>query len=617
MERNRIILICVAILAFLVFSVVQYKNSRCYTVLSIKTPLEIVVDLNKNGIEDDNEVIKILEGYEYIDRTNVSTQKLGSKYNMSESDLIGLAYLTEKYVNEFLKDKVVTIKGKDNDKTICVGVQNFNEKFLKTGYLFKDGKPVNPKELSKTLKYISKSNLVVYNAKSNKYHKLDCKYGLMTFNYVCVPRSQLPKGAKCCKYCFPHKHKHKHKHHNKNKDKIDYKELSKPIYVKPVPFSITNGAVKILVTDCSTKFKPDRNGNTELCRELVNRINSAKTSIDIAIYGYDRVPKIETAIKNAIARGVVVRLVHDVDSKNGNIYADTMSFASLIKNVSTDKAPVGLEKPSSYMNSIMHDKFFIFDDSVVVTGSANLSYTDMSGFNSNNVVIISSSEVARIYKQEFEQMYNSKFHNLKQPINKESIVLGDTKLSVYFSPYDRIIERVVVPIIDNAKSQIYIPAFLITDKRLAQSLINAKTRGVDVKVIIDATNAKSPYSKHPLLRQHGIPVKTETFAGKLHSKTIIVDNKYSIIGSMNFSRSGETKNDENVLVIVNPKLAMFNRMFFEYLWKKIDNYWLTHDANAEGLDSPGSCSDGIDNDYDGKIDMEDEGCRIFRGRYVR
>jgi phosphatidylserine/phosphatidylglycerophosphate/cardiolipin synthase-like enzyme len=194
--------------------------------------------------------------------------------------------------------------------------------------------------------------------------------------------------------------------------------------------------------------------------------------------------------------------------------------------------------------------------------------------------------------------------------------IGNSVVSVYFSPKDSIIQKVIVPLVDGAKKQILIPVFLITDKRLAQALINAKERGVDIKVIVDATNARGKYSKHRLLRQHGILVKTETFAGKLHSKTMIIDNTYSVIGSMNFSKSGETKNDENVLVIKNTKLAIFNRIFFEYLWKKIDNYWLTHDANSEGLDSVGSCSDGIDNDYDGKTDMEDEGCRIYRGKYV-
>ena len=85
---------------------------------------------------------------------------------------------------------------------------------------------------------------------------------------------------------------------------------------------------------------------------------------------------------------------------------------------------------------------------------------------------------------------------------------------------------------------------------------------------------------------------------------------------MKLSKNGERKNDENVLIIKNQKLAIFNKNFFEYLWKKIDDYWLTNDANSEGLDSEGSCSDGIDNDYDGKTDMADEGCYIYRGKRI-
>ena len=594
MKKDKIIFVCIILFAFLCFSFYQYKKSKSYDVLYVKSPFEIVVDLNKNGIEDENEVIKILDGYDYIHRDN-----LRPEYNISELDMIALSYYTERFVNDYLKDKTVTLK----DGCIYVGTTNFNEKFLSSGYIFKDYKPVNEQALKKSIEYFQKTPLVLYNAKSNKYHKLNCKYGLMAHNYVCVPKSQLPKGAKGCKFCYPPK-------------------ISIPsginTSVKPVPFSITNGSLKILVTDYTTKMKPDRNGNTEVCDELVKQMNNAKTSIDIAIYGYDKVPRIERAIKNAIARGVRVRLVYDIDARNSNIYADTMYFVNLIKNATNDKALFSSECANVYTNYIMHDKFYIFDDSVVITGSANLSYTDMSGFNSNNVVVLNSKEIARIYKQEFEQMYNAKFHYLKRPVpDKENLVIGNSVVSVYFSPTDSIIEKVIVPRIDRAKKTICIPAFLITDKRFSQALINAKDRGVDIKIILDATNARSQYSKHRLLRQHGILVKTETFAGKLHSKTIIIDNQCSIIGSMNFSKSGEKRNDENVLVINNSKLAIFNRVFFEYLWHKIDNYWLTHDANSEGLDSPGSCSDGIDNDYDGKIDMEDEGCRIYRGKYVR
>ena len=49
--------------------------------------------------------------------------------------------------------------------------------------------------------------------------------------------------------------------------------------------------------------------------------------------------------------------------------------------------------------------------------------------------------------------------------------------------------------------------------------------------------------------------------------------------------------------------------FFLYQWEKIDNKWLYKNARAEGKDSIGSCEDGIDNNYDGLIDMEDLACK--------
>ena len=95
----------------------------------------------------------------------------------------------------------------------------------------------------------------------------------------------------------------------------------------------------------------------------------------------------------------------------------------------------------------------------------------------------------------------------------------------------------------------------------------------------------------------------------MHSKSIIIDDKYVVTGSMNFSNSGENKNDENTIIIENPKLAEFYKGYFEFLWNKIPEYYLNHSVSAESKYSIGSCHDGIDNDYDEKIDSQDEGCR--------
>ena len=104
-------------------------------------------------------------------------------------------------------------------------------------------------------------------------------------------------------------------------------------------------------------------------------------------------------------------------------------------------------------------------------------------------------------------------------------------------------------------------------------------------------------------------VKTETYAGKMHSKSMIIDDEYVVVGSMNFSNSGNNYNDENLVLIKDKNIAKFYKEFFLSQWSKIDNKWLKFNAKAEGKDSLGSCFDGIDNDYDGLVDFNDSACK--------
>ena len=189
------------------------------------------------------------------------------------------------------------------------------------------------------------------------------------------------------------------------------------------------------------------------------------------------------------------------------------------------------------------------------------------------------------------------------------IIISDKNFDIYFSPQDKSITNAVLPLIRNAKNYIYIPTFVLTEKRVTEELIKAKNRGVDVKIILDALNASIKHSKHQELRNNGVLVKTENYAGKMHSKSMIVDDLYTIIGSMNFSYSGENKNDENFIVIKDSKIAREYKSFFLHQWENINNKWLYLNAHAEGKDSIGSCHDGIDNDYDGYVDLDDISCK--------
>jgi phosphatidylserine/phosphatidylglycerophosphate/cardiolipin synthase-like enzyme len=64
-----------------------------------------------------------------------------------------------------------------------------------------------------------------------------------------------------------------------------------------------------------------------------------------------------------------------------------------------------------------------------------------------------------------------------------------------------------------------------------------------------------------------VPVRQDGNKGFLHHKVIIVDERYVVTGSLNFSTRAETTNDENVIIIDNPDIARLYIEEFERVWK--------------------------------------------------
>lgn len=558
------------ILSFILFTttcIVIYNKDSYYEVINVKSYNTIQLDLNHNKSFDNGEEIFI------------NDIKITIPQNFSEEDKFIYTQLANNFTKDFFFNKKVQIKTSD----LIANKESFIKTFNKSGF----NKELAPNEYQKLIEKIKTNKYFIVNLHNFKYHKYGCKHYLKAEKFAVFEEKDLPRKSEPCRYC----------------NKIPIRKS-----VDNLPKTFTTGDFKLLLTDHTKQLTPQKTCSTSICKELVSQINNAKTSIDFAIYGYSFVPEVDEAILNAQKRGVKLRMVYDLDSKGNTDYSDSKRLANIIKNAVND---FGYQpSKSSYSNIIMHNKFFIFDNKTVFTGSANLSPNDMSGFNSNASIVINSREIAQIYTTEFEKMYSGKFHNSKQPtINKKQIIVGSSPISVYFSPQDKITKTYLIPIIRKAQTSILIPTFLITDKWFADELITAHQRGVKIKIILDASSASSLYSQIKTLRNAGIEVKVENYAGKLHSKSIIIDNKIVVIGSMNLSKSGQNYNDENVVIITNQQLAKEYIQFFYNLWYKIDDKWLKLTPRAESKDSIGSCNDGLDNDYDGLIDSGDTACQ--------
>lgn len=411
------------------------------------------------------------------------------------------------------------------------------------------------------------------------------------------------------------------------------------------------GSVQLLL-NAPTGSGPRSECVAEVCTSLLQLIDDADKTIDFAVYGVRGMPRVIEALGQARGRGVILRGVVDRDAAGANYYSDTDAMIAKVVHVHDDgevderrtkeaaqtrypeprcARPEGFEGPVQCLAydlgdrcllaahssrdplddgaAIMHNKFLVADSRFVWTGSTNVSDTGTGGYNANLVTVIDSRRLATAYLRELDQMYeDGRYHDDKRSAGPLRVQVGGSEVELRFSPQDSPIREAVRPLVKQARERIDVAVFYLTHKHLTADLIDAHLRGVEVRIILDATAATNGFTKHELLRAVGIPVKVEDWGGKMHMKSAMIDGHTVITGSMNWTTAGDDTNDENVVIVRDEALAEQYGEFFDELWAGIDDRWLQGNPDPESRLSGTACSDGIDNDYDGLADAEDPGC---------
>ncbi len=303
------------------------------------------------------------------------------------------------------------------------------------------------------------------------------------------------------------------------------------------------------------------NGNTNLVEKLINRINSAVHSIDLALYSFD-LPAVADALVLAKNRGVKVRVVYD--SRD-----DQNSIKTLIANgIKISKRP----PESSSFRGIMHNKFFVFDarDTIpdndwVWTGSWNITTLE-TGWK-NNSLEINDPAIASAYLLEFEEMWGSsaddpnpssaKFSSFKTDNTPHSFTVGGRDVKLYFSPTDGTTSK-IINAINTADHSIYFTQYAFTRSDLNGAIFSRFNAGAnDVRGLIDQVNTTG--SQWSSLSSYAEMYKTTSPTS--HHKYAMVDAQYEdsdptvITGSHNWSNAAENDNDENTLIIIDPLIA--------------------------------------------------------------
>lgn len=648
-------IICSIILLFLFASVGCAEESR-YKVIKVIDGDTVYVDFNKNGIPEREEKVRINGIDTFETRVSDGLKWQMNEYALTQDEAIGLGYYGKEFAKKELLNKYVIAEYTANSKldkndrklmSVYYDCKNghcksYEQEILKAGLAVVYRKSniaetlKNLENIDKIKAYAKKShrlNLVLLNKNTKKYHHVNCQSAKNLSNAELINKPLIgAKPALCC-------------HHPKYKKYIDIEKSVPDIHTEYIDIYFQN----------PLKYKKPANyARTSAAQRLLQDLNNAKSSIEFAIYGIGEQPEIFNSLVIAKNKGLNIIGVTDMDKFNQNEYSDTKKliymlgpnilktdyFATkkaeedrdkFIKKYSrqngdykgfTEKITysLGINKIDikitpknilSVQQGIMHNKVFVIDKKIVWTGSTNISSRGTGGYNANVMARIESPVIADLYSKEINQMNKKeRFHQYKFVIkNNENIQLNDdTKISVYFLPKHKPVEKAIRPLLKNAKSRIYIPMFYLTHRNIISDLIEIKqNNNVDIAVILDATGAQNIYTKHHLLREAGIPVYVENWGGKMHMKSAIIDDVF-ILGSMNWTKAGTTNNDENIVIIHNKEIADKAAKYFKELEKSIPKKWLINDPLPESFDSINSCKDGIDNDHDGLIDTKSPFC---------
>lgn len=292
---------------------------------------------------------------------------------------------------------------------------------------------------------------------------------------------------------------------------------------------------------------------------LIEHINNAQVSIHIASFEFNltRVAEALIAAKN---RGVDVKWM--ADDKNGTQY-DTQPGRGQFSMLTG----AGIQVKDDARSALMHNKFWIFDQQIVWTGSTNITVNGVYKQN-NNVIVIRSEEVAYIYEREFQEMWNGQFGpRAPSTVNSQWVILDGTPVQVLFTPEDKAMSKMIA-VVKDAQRSIRFLAFSFTDFPLAQTMIDRANAGVDVRGIFETFGSNSPNSELKTLWCAGLPVRQDGNSSFLHHKVIIVDESTVMTGSMNYSSNADESNEENVFIVDNAEIAALYLQEFETLWNQ-------------------------------------------------
>jgi cardiolipin synthase A/B len=290
--------------------------------------------------------------------------------------------------------------------------------------------------------------------------------------------------------------------------------------------------------------------------QVEDMVSKAEDSVLIQMYNLDNREMIDL-LKREAERGLDIKVItHPADKKSYPTKAPAIEELRA-NGIEVLTYPV----KSGQFN---HVKLLVVDGKKAMIGGMN--WGEHSPHNRDINVMIEGPAVNKleeIHKKDWE--YSSgdpaKHPGIGQtPPHPD----GDALVNVITTsrdPEDQTIGKTVIRAIDNAKERVYVQMFTFTSDEVADSMINAHKRGVDVRVMMNPLRINDfPINGRMFkkLNDAGVPVKwyvcDQETREKLHAKSALIDDDQVIIGSANYTKAGFSGHREAGVEVLSKKV---------------------------------------------------------------
>ena len=141
--------------------------------------------------------------------------------------------------------------------------------------------------------------------------------------------------------------------------------------------------------------------------KLLSRLKTAEKSIDVCLFNITS-EQLTKCVTDTIDKGVKVRLIVDGSTfqSSGTQVKKFLAAGAFVR--SSWKPESALDKNSGDTEAngdyLMHHKFAIIDESILITGSFNWTMQALMG-NNENIIITTSPDILNPFLEEFESLW--------------------------------------------------------------------------------------------------------------------------------------------------------------------------------------------------------------------